>query len=139
MLIILRLGAQIRLRGVLHRLLAHQQLHRWHPHQPCPVHAHQHLLSARGSAADEAANGGKGKGSLRYSKVEVRAKMPKGDWVGVLRLCVFFLFLLIDNTRVQLWPAIWLLPVNSTYGSWPRSGEIDMVESRGNGIRYTNR
>ncbi|KAJ7791024.1 glycoside hydrolase family 16 protein [Mycena olivaceomarginata] len=76
------------------------------------------LLSARGSAADEAGNGGKGKGSLRYGKVEVRAKMPKGDW---------------------LWPAIWLLPVNSTYGSWPRSGEIDMVESRGNGIRYTNR
>ncbi|KAJ7796114.1 glycoside hydrolase family 16 protein [Mycena olivaceomarginata] len=76
------------------------------------------LLSARGSAADEAGNGGKGKGSLCYGKVEVRAKMPKGDW---------------------LWPAIWLLPVNSTYGSWPRSGEIDMVESRGNGIRYTNR
>ncbi|KAJ7709250.1 glycoside hydrolase family 16 protein [Mycena olivaceomarginata] len=55
-----------------------------------PVHA-------RGSADDEAGNGGKGKGSLRYGKVEVRAKMPKGDW---------------------LWPAIWLLPVNSTYGPW---------------------
>jgi hypothetical protein len=49
------------------------------------------------------------------------------------------LFIFIGDTRVQLWPAIWLLPVNSTYGSWPRSGEIDMVESRGNGIRYTNR
>jgi hypothetical protein len=69
--------------------------------------------------------------------VEVRAKMLRGDWVG---LCVFaFIFIFIDKTRVQLWPAIWLLPVNSTYGSWPRSGEIDMVESRGNGIRYTNR
>jgi hypothetical protein len=93
------------------------------------------LLSARGSAANEAANGGKGKGSLRYGKVEVRAKMPRGDWVGVLRL----LFIFVDTARVQLWPAIWLLPVNSTYGSWPRSGEIDMVESRGNGIRYANR
>ncbi|KAJ6577945.1 concanavalin A-like lectin/glucanase domain-containing protein [Mycena capillaripes] len=65
------------------------------------------------------------RGRVRYGKVEVRAKMPKGDW---------------------LWPAIWMLPVpvdNKTgtgaYGAWPRSGEIDLVESRGNGIRYTNR
>lgn len=53
-----------------------------------------------------------------------------------------------------MWPAIWLLPVDSVYGAWPLSGnllssstsypnsfnppgEIDMVESRGNGIRYT--
>lgn len=28
--------------------------------------------------------------------------------------------------------AMWLLPTNSTYGGWPRSGEIDLVESRGN-------
>ncbi|KAJ7196449.1 glycoside hydrolase family 16 protein [Mycena rebaudengoi] len=51
-------------------------------------------------------------------RVEVRAKMPLGDW---------------------LWPAIWMLPVSNTYGPWPRSGEIDIVESRGNGLRYTNR
>ncbi|KAJ7234461.1 glycoside hydrolase family 16 protein, partial [Mycena rebaudengoi] len=56
--------------------------------------------------------------SLRYGRVEVRAKMPLGDW---------------------LWPAIWMLPVSNTYGPWPRSGEIDIVESRGNGLRYTNR
>ncbi|KAJ7909649.1 glycoside hydrolase family 16 protein [Mycena leptocephala] len=58
------------------------------------------------------------KSDLRYGKVEVRAKMPTGDW---------------------LWPAIWMLPVNNTYGPWPRSGEIDIVESRGNGVKYTNR
>ncbi|KAJ7732130.1 glycoside hydrolase family 16 protein [Mycena metata] len=57
-------------------------------------------------------------GSLRYGRVEVRAKMPTGDW---------------------LWPAIWMLPVNNTYGPWPASGEIDLVESRGNGLQYTNR
>lgn len=28
--------------------------------------------------------------------------------------------------------AIWLLPTNRTYGDWPRSGEIDLVEARGN-------
>ncbi|ESK95838.1 glycoside hydrolase family 16 protein [Moniliophthora roreri MCA 2997] len=58
------------------------------------------------------------KGSVKYGRVEVRAKMPRGDW---------------------LWPAIWMLPTDDAYGSWPRSGEIDIVESRGNDLRYTNR
>ena len=43
--------------------------------------------------------------------MEVRAKLPKGDW---------------------LWPAIWLLPRYNEYGTWPASGEIDIMESRGN-------
>lgn len=25
-----------------------------------------------------------------------------------------------------LWPAIWMLPVDSAYGAWPASGEIDV-------------
>lgn len=28
-----------------------------------------------------------------------------------------------------LWPAFWLLPQDSVYGSWPASGEIDMMEA----------
>ena len=32
----------------------------------------------------------------------------------------------------SLFPAIWLLPKSETYGGWPASGEIDIVESRGN-------
>ena len=50
-----------------------------------------------------------------------------------------------------MWPAIWMLPENSTYGTWPQSGEIDVstsvvaraiadhpiVESRGNNISYS--
>lgn len=47
----------------------------------------------------------KGKVSIKYGKVEVKARMPTGDWI---------------------WPAIWMLPVNDTYGAWPRSGEIDV-------------
>lgn len=43
--------------------------------------------------------------------MEVIAKLPTGDW---------------------LWPAIWLLPTENIYGGWPRSGEIDVMESRGN-------
>lgn len=50
--------------------------------------------------------------NIRYGRVEVTAKLPSGDW---------------------LWPAIWMMPVNSTYGQWPQSGEIDIMESRGNG------
>jgi beta-glucanase (GH16 family) len=53
----------------------------------------------------------KKKGAIRYGKVEVVAKLPIGDW---------------------LWPAIWMLPVKETYGPWPASGEIDIMESRGN-------
>ncbi|KAI9138770.1 concanavalin A-like lectin/glucanase domain-containing protein [Paraphysoderma sedebokerense] len=45
------------------------------------------------------------------SRVEVKAKLPQGDWI---------------------WPAIWFLPKNRVYGEWPLSGEIDLMESRGN-------
>ncbi|KAK8193474.1 glucan endo-1,3-beta-D-glucosidase [Phyllosticta capitalensis] len=54
--------------------------------------------------------------SIKYGRVEVTAKLPSGDW---------------------LWPAIWMMPVNSTYGDWPRSGEIDIMESRGNNYTYS--
>jgi len=53
--------------------------------------------------------------NITYGKVEVRAKIPRGDWI---------------------WPAIWMLPVENTYGPWPLSGEIDIMEARGNGPRY---
>nr|XP_023017874.1 beta-1,3-glucan-binding protein-like [Leptinotarsa decemlineata] len=49
--------------------------------------------------------------SFKYGKVEVRAKLPVGDW---------------------LWPAIWMLPTRWVYSSWPTSGEVDIMESRGN-------
>lgn len=56
-----------------------------------------------------------GSRSIQYGRVEVVAKMPKGDW---------------------LWPAIWMMPEDSVYGIWPMSGEIDIMESRGNGRGY---
>ncbi|TFK47356.1 concanavalin A-like lectin/glucanase [Heliocybe sulcata] len=57
----------------------------------------------------------KGKYSIQYGKVEIRAKLPTGDW---------------------LWPALWMLPEDDTYGSWPLSGEIDIMEARGNSLNY---
>ncbi|RDW92338.1 putative beta-1,3-glucan-binding protein [Coleophoma crateriformis] len=53
--------------------------------------------------------------TIKYGRVQVTAKIPAGDW---------------------LWPAIWMLPVDNTYGPWPRSGEIDIMESRGNNHTY---
>ena len=35
-----------------------------------------------------------------------------------------------------LWPAFWLLPKDGAYGTWPASGEIDIMESRGNAPGY---
>ena len=49
--------------------------------------------------------------AFTYGRVEVDAKLPEGDW---------------------LWPAIWMLPLKQEYGLWPTSGEIDIMESRGN-------
>lgn len=53
--------------------------------------------------------------AFKYGKLEIRAKLPRGDW---------------------LWPALWLLPKYAAYGPWPASGEIDLIESRGNGASY---
>lgn len=53
----------------------------------------------------------KSKKTIKFGRVDVRAKIPKGDWI---------------------WPAIWLLPRSYSYGGWPASGEIDMMEARGN-------
>jgi len=51
------------------------------------------------------------KATITYGKVEIVAKLPRGDWI---------------------WPALWMYPKSHTYGGWPRSGEIDIMESRGN-------
>ncbi len=51
-----------------------------------------------------------GKVAKTYGRVEAKIKLPKGQ---------------------GLWPAFWLLPDSSTYGSWPNSGEIDIMEAKG--------
>ena len=49
-------------------------------------------------------------GDWLYCKVEARAKLPAG---------------------VGTWPAVWMLPTDWAYGSWPASGEIDIMEHVG--------
>jgi beta-glucanase (GH16 family) len=52
----------------------------------------------------------KGKGDWLYGRFEVRAKLPKGRGT---------------------WPAIWMLSSDNQYGTWPASGEIDIMEHVG--------
>lgn len=52
----------------------------------------------------------RGKGDWTYGFIEVKAKLPSG---------------------VGTWPAIWMLPTDWSYGGWPRSGEIDIMEHVG--------
>jgi len=47
------------------------------------------------------------KGDWTYGRFEIRARLPSGR---------------------GLWPAIWLLPTGERFGSWPHSGEIDLME-----------
>lgn len=52
----------------------------------------------------------------KYGRFEIRAKMPDGE---------------------GMWPAVWLLPSQSRYGTWASSGEIDIIESRGSEVEKT--
>lgn len=56
----------------------------------------------------------KGKFTLTYGRVDVRAKLPTGQGI---------------------WPAIWLLPAQDLYGPWPGSGEIDVMEAVNLGVK----
>ena len=49
----------------------------------------------------------KGKGDFTYGRFEASIKLPAGD---------------------GLWPAFWMLSTDEQYGSWPQSGEIDIME-----------
>ncbi|WP_395050734.1 family 16 glycosylhydrolase [Flavobacterium sp.] len=48
------------------------------------------------------------KGDWTYGRFEARVKLPSG---------------------AGLWPAFWMLPTDNFYGTWPASGEIDIMES----------
>lgn len=52
----------------------------------------------------------KNKGDFLYGRIEVNAKLPAGRGT---------------------WPAIWMLPTDWVYGSWPKSGEVDIMEHVG--------
>jgi len=52
----------------------------------------------------------KNKGDWKYGRFDIRARLPYGQGI---------------------WPAIWMMPTDAVYGSWPASGEIDIMEELG--------
>ncbi|GAB1415873.1 hypothetical protein MASR2M117_12790 [Paludibacter sp.] len=56
----------------------------------------------------------KGKVFLKYGIIEARINVPSG---------------------AGTWPAFWMMPENSEYGTWPYSGEIDIMEHIGSDPR----
>ena len=68
-------------------------------------------------------------GDWRYGKMEARIKTP---------------------VTQGIWPAFWMMPTDNVYGTWPSSGEIDIMEQLGHqthisygtahwGIDYNNK
>ncbi|KAK7408697.1 hypothetical protein QQX98_009112 [Neonectria punicea] len=90
--------------------ITQQTVNEWVRSQPCAAisNATRGLIINPVRSARLTTAGNK---AIKYGRVEVVAKMPKGDW---------------------MWPAIWMMPQDSVYGEWPKSGEIDIAESRGN-------
>lgn len=39
--------------------------------------------------------------------------------------------IMLTSALEGLWPAFWMMPADSEYGGWPRSGEIDIMEIKG--------
>jgi beta-glucanase (GH16 family) len=52
----------------------------------------------------------RGKAFWKYGRFDIRAKLPVGR---------------------GMWPAIWMMPNKRIYGTWPRNGEIDIMENLG--------
>lgn len=48
--------------------------------------------------------------TFKYGRIDFRAKLPRGN---------------------GMWPALWMLPNDDTYGTWAASGELDVMEARG--------
>ncbi len=69
------------------------------------ITAHKELLGDKNYTSARLTT--KGKGDWLYGKIEVRIKVSPGN---------------------GLWPAVWMLPTENSYGKWPNSGEIDIME-----------
>jgi beta-glucanase (GH16 family) len=72
------------------------------------IEAHKQTMGSKGYTSARLV--GKNKADFKYAKIDVRAKVTGG---------------------LGAWSAIWMLPTHNTYGNWPKSGEIDIMEHVG--------
>lgn len=72
------------------------------------IEAHQDSVDGKAYSSSRIIS--KNKGDWLYGRIEVRAKLPRGKGT---------------------WPAIWMLSTDWSYGGWPASGEIDIMEHVG--------
>jgi len=69
--------------------------------------------------------------TLPYTSARLRTMMdPQGSWTGGR----FEISARLPDGAF-LWPAIWMLPRDSSYGGWAASGEIDIMEMRGQALQ----
>jgi beta-glucanase (GH16 family) len=76
------------------------------------LEAHKARTDIQGTVRDYSSGRirSKHRGDWKYGRFEFRAKLPTGQ---------------------EVWPAIWMLPTDEKYGTWASSGEIDIVEFKG--------
>jgi beta-glucanase (GH16 family) len=76
------------------------------------IEAHKEKSIVMGTAKDFSSGRlrTKFRGDWDSGLVEVSARLPVGK---------------------GLWPAIWMLPTWETFGAWPQSGELDILETKG--------
>jgi beta-glucanase (GH16 family) len=72
------------------------------------IEAHKQTMGSKGYTSARLV--GKNKADFKYAKIDIRAKVTGG---------------------LGAWSAIWMLPTHNTYGNWPKSGEIDIMEHVG--------
>lgn len=72
------------------------------------IEAHRQTMGSKGYTSARLV--GKNKADFKYAKIDIRAKVTGG---------------------LGAWSAIWMLPTHNTYGNWPKSGEIDIMEHVG--------
>jgi len=76
------------------------------------IEAHQARTEMQGTVRDFSSGRirSKYRGDRKYGRFEFKVKLPSGQGV---------------------WPAIWMLPTDEKYGTWAASGEIDIIEIKG--------
>lgn len=70
--------------------------------------------------------------AMQFNSIQSNLR-PCLDIISTDKSCRAYLYFVSSS----LYPAVWLLPTDNVYGGWPRSGEIDFLEGRGN-TQYVN-